>query len=614
MLDQRSANWQVAGLSSRTVLGLLSLAGLVAGVASGWAGANSDVLAHPVATGVARGLFVASAVWVGCYMWARRPSLRFARLVVASGFWFGATTMIASADPSVFALGRVVVALFWVLLLYLFLSFPTGRINERKARWTMSAMVVMTVVLWVPIVLFAHRLPIGGGFVDCRGGACPSNGLMVVSGSATVGNAFSTAANAWAIVILVVGGILVAGRLRGGSRLVRRTLAPPLLAMCALLAVTALRVALSDVGTPGVLQATGWAGRAVAVALPFSFLLGMLMGRLLAGEASRDLLGGLGYEQANAAGTRDVLAHALDDPSLRLAVWLPESRCYVDPAGAEIQIPAEGSGRSIWDVGEDGQPMALIIHDPALDELPNLGDAAAAACRLSLVNARREARLLASIGELRDSRGRVVRAADAERRRIERDLHDGAQQRLVALQLRLAVLFDQDSPDKAVLRQLEAEAEAASDELRALVHGIYPPVLAERGVAEALRVMALAAPIRTQIDAQDVGRLVPEIESTIYFCCHEAVQNAAKHAGIHATVLIHLREHAGVVTFEVRDDGAGFDPTTEPPGSGLSNLRDRVGAAGGELEIYSAPGRGTTIVGSIPAPRGEQHRRSRSGS
>jgi signal transduction histidine kinase len=604
----------VAGLSSRAVLGLLSLAGLIAGVASGWACANSDVLAHPVATGVARGLIVASMVWVGCYMWARRPTLRFARLLVATGFWFGAGTMIASADRSVFALGRVVIAVFWVLLLYLFLSFPTGRIIERKARWAMSAMAVMTVLLWVPIVLFAQRLPVGGAFVDCRGGACPRNGLMVVSGSPTVGDAFATAANVWTVMILIVGAILVAGRLRGGSRLVRRTLAPPLLVMCAILAITALRVALSHTAAPVALQAAGWVVRAVSVALPFSFLLGMLMGRVLAGEASHDLLRGLGYDQANAVGTRDVLAHALDDPSLRLAVWMPESRCYVDPAGVKIQIPAEGSGRSIWEVGEDGQPLALIIHDPALDELPNLGDAAVAACRLSLVNARLEVRLLASIGELRDSRGRVVSAADAERRRIERDLHDGTQQRLVALQLRLAVLFDEGSPDKAIVRQLEAEAEAALDELRALVHGIYPPVLAERGVAEALRVMALTAPIRTQVDAQDVGHLAPEIESMIYFCCHEAVQNAAKHAGIHATVVIGLREHAGGVTFEVRDDGAGFDLTSEPPSSGLSNLRDRVGAVGGDLEIYSAPGRGTTIVGSVPAPPGEQHPLSPSGS
>jgi signal transduction histidine kinase len=582
------------------------LAGVVAGIASGFAVANSHVLAHPIATGVARGLTVASAVWVGCYMGARRPKLRFAGLLIASGFVFGLGTLVASADPRVFALGRIVIALLWALLFYLFLSFPAGRIEGRTAQWAMIAMLVMTALLWVPIVLLAHRLPLGGVFVNCRG-ACPPNGLMVVSGSQAVGDGFSTAADVWNVVILVVGAILVAGRLRGGSRLVRRALAPPLLAMCALLAITALRVALSHAGVAAGVAAAGWAGLAVVVGLPFSFLLGMAIGRLLVGDAVRDLLGDLGHDGASAAGTRDVLARALDDPTLRLAVWLPESRRYVDAEGAAMQIPEDRSEQAIWQVSTDGEPLALIIHDPALDAQPDLAKAAVAACRLSLENARLEARLWASIRELRDSRGRIVSAADAERRRIERDLHDGTQLRLIALRLRLALLFDQGSPDVAVLRQLEAEVEDALDELHALVHGIFPPVLAAQGLVEALKAMALNAPIRTRIDAHDVSRLAPEIESAIYFCCNEAVQNTAKHVGPGATALIRLREHAGRLEFEVRDDGAGFEPKTEPPGSGLTNMRDRVGATGGKLEIQSAPGRGTTILGSFPDPRAEGH-------
>jgi signal transduction histidine kinase len=472
----------------------------------------------------------------------------------------------------------------------------------------MIAMVVMTTVLWVPVVLFAHRLPLGGAFFDCRS-ACPPNGLQVIAGSQAIGDAFSRAANVWDAIILVVGAILVAGRLRGGSHLVRRALAPPLLAMCAILAINALRLALAGVsGAAGLRQAAGWAGRAVVVALPFSFLVGMVMGRLLAGNASRDLLASLSNERASRAGIRDILARALDDPSLILAVWLPESHRYVDAAGAATQIPEEGSGSSSWQVDKDGEPLALIIHDSALDDQPELAKAAVAACRLSLENARLETRLWASVRELRDFRERAVSAADAERRRIERDLHDGTHQRLVALQLKLAVLFDQGVPDKAVLHQLEVEAEATLDELRALTHGIFPPVLAERGVVDALKAMAAVAPLRTRIDAREVGRLSPEIESTIYFCCNEAVQNAAKHGGPQATVLIRLGQEAGRVAFEVRDEGAGFDPRTKPSGGGLTNMRDRVGAAGGELQIYSAPGRGTTIVGSLPVPLTEEHR------
>src|SRR5205823_3764844 len=172
-----------------------------------------------------------------------RANERFAGVVVASGFVFGAGAMIASSDPGVFALGRVVTALLWVLVLFLFLSFPTGRIDERKSEWAMLAMVAMTALLWVPIVLFAHQLPVGGAFVDCRG-ACPPNGLMVISGSQEVGDGFSKAADVWDLVILVVAAILVAGRFRVGSRLIRRALAPALVAMCAILATFALRVTL----------------------------------------------------------------------------------------------------------------------------------------------------------------------------------------------------------------------------------------------------------------------------------------------------------------------------------------------------------------------------------
>jgi signal transduction histidine kinase len=604
VLDHSPATSQADRRFSTATLGLVSLAGVVAGIASGFAVANSDVLTHPIATGVARGLTVASAVSVGCYMAARRANLGFAGLLIAAGFVFGLGALVASTDPRVFALGRIVLALLWVLLFYLFLSFPAGRIEGRAAHRVMITILVMTALLWVPVVLFAHRLPLGGGFLDCRG-ACPPNGLMVLSSSRAVGDGFSTAADVWSVVTLVVTAILVAGRLRGGSRLVRRALAPPLLAMCALLAITALRVALSRAGA-GV-EAAGWAARAVALALPFSFLLGMAQGRLLSGDAARDLLGGLGHDTASAADTRDVLARALDDPTLRLAIWLPESRRYIDAEGATIQISEDRSEQAIWQVSTNGQPLALIIHDPALDAQPDLAKAATNACRVSLENARLEARLWASIRELRDSRERIVSAADAERRRIERDLHDGTQLRLIALQLRLALLLDQGSPDKAILRQLEAEVDEALDELSALVHGIFPPVLAERGLVEALKAMALSAPIRTRIDAQDVGRLAPEIELAIYFCCNEAVQNTAKHAGLDATALIRLREDAGRLEFEVRDDGRGFEPQTKLSRSGLTNMRDRVGAAGGELQIHSAPGRGTTILGSFPHPRAQEH-------
>ena len=219
--------------------------------------------------------------------------------------------------------------------------------------------------------------------------------------------------------------------------------------------------------------------------------------------------------------------------------------------------------------------------------------------------ARKNAQLLR---DLSDSRARLITVADDERRRIERDLHDGAQQRLVALQIRLALLREQIAPTApegaAALRRFEGEIELASEEVRALAHGIYPPQLTERGLAYALRAAARSAPLPTTVRIEHVGRYGPAVESTVYFACMEALQNAAKHAHGASGVTISLTEN-GRLRFEVRDDGPGFAPDEHAhDGSGLANLRDRLAAVGGELEIRSAPGDGTRVAGVIPVRSG----------
>jgi signal transduction histidine kinase len=214
-----------------------------------------------------------------------------------------------------------------------------------------------------------------------------------------------------------------------------------------------------------------------------------------------------------------------------------------------------------------------------------------------------EARVDEQVKELRESRTRVVLAADAERRRIERDLHDGAQQHLIglAVQLRLARDLADSHPEKAkeLLGGLDEEIQATLDGLRDLAHGIYPPLLQDRGLADALAAAALRAPIAARVEARGVGRYPPDVEATVYFCCLEALQNAAKHAG--GGAIVTLRVHAnGGLFFDVADDGAGFDATGARAGVGITNMRDRVGAIGGSLSIDSSPGGGTTVSGSIP--------------
>ena len=222
---------------------------------------------------------------------------------------------------------------------------------------------------------------------------------------------------------------------------------------------------------------------------------------------------------------------------------------------------------------------------------------------MMLENARLEADLRASVADLRASRARLASAADAGRREIERNLHDGAQQRLVALRMRLADVEAQAVPDgelRQSLGELGADAEATIDELRSLAHGVYPAVLVDYGLAPALASVAGGSPSPVHVDVALAVRFAPEIEAAVYFCCVEAIQNAAKHAGPAATVTVRVRADAGRVTFEIRDDGVGFDLDDVHAGQGLTNLHDRVAAVGGDMHVASGHGGGTTVRGDVP--------------
>jgi signal transduction histidine kinase len=207
--------------------------------------------------------------------------------------------------------------------------------------------------------------------------------------------------------------------------------------------------------------------------------------------------------------------------------------------------------------------------------------------------------------ELQASRVRIVAAADAERRRIERDLHDGAQQHLTSLAFTLALaatLAGQNSDLAGLFEDLGAQLEDTAQELRNLVRGIYPPLLRDNGLTAALTDAARLCTLPTTVRAAPLGRYPAGIEAAVYFCCLEALQNACKHAGERATIRLRVREEPGTLTFEVIDDGAGFDITGRRPGAGLRNMTDRVGTFGGCLLVESAPGEGTRVTGAVPVP------------
>lgn len=295
---------------------------------------------------------------------------------------------------------------------------------------------------------------------------------------------------------------------------------------------------------------------------------------------------------------------------------------FSGPAWLAVWLPALLEGRGDGPLGVvpitgAGELLGLIVAERPAGDGPfderdeRVVTEIARQVGFALRNVRLDSQLRASLDQvkrqteqLRASRARVVSAADAERRRIERDLHDGAQQQLIALavNLRLARELGGSDPAQAtsVLEQLGSDLEAALNELRELAHGIYPPLLADRGLAEALSAVAARAPVRTRLETVAIGRYPPPLEATVYFCCLEALQNAGKHAGRAATATLSVRETEGALLFEVSDDGAGFEPSRSESGAGLANMTDRLGAIGGTLRIDSSPGRGTRIAGTIP--------------
>jgi signal transduction histidine kinase len=294
---------------------------------------------------------------------------------------------------------------------------------------------------------------------------------------------------------------------------------------------------------------------------------------------------------------RGKLARALGDPSLIVGYRLQEHDGYVDDAGHVVELPHRGAGRAVTPIDENGERVAVLVHDEGLLSDAHLLEAVAAAARIAVVNAHLQAEARAKAAELEASRRRIVDAGDVERRRLESELRLGPQRRLESVAALLAQAREGAPPgDVEVIAALEGELALAGRELREFAQGIHPAVLTENGLMPTLAALAEHSPIPTRVSGQ-VGRLPAPIEATVFFVCSEGLANAAKHAAASAITVV-VGEASGRVRVEVADDGdGGADPAR---GSGLRGLADRVEALGGELEVESLPGSGTRLVGELP--------------
>jgi signal transduction histidine kinase len=478
-----------------------------------------------------------------------------------------------------------------VLLGYLILSFPFGTLRSKFDRvfLTISGVALMT----TNALAFAA--------LDPRSFGRDYDNPYLVIRDPTFASAAQTIAVLTSIAILTGFLAIFAVRWARASGPARRIMSPVLIPSSALMVAIMAAVILNYSDAPPEIQLASGVTQALARALiPVGFLVGLLRTRM-ARSAIADLVVELGETPAPAR-LRDALANALGDLSLTVAYWSPAGGAYLAADGVPAELPSEGSGRAVTFLERDGQPIAAIIHDPVLLEDPGLVASVASAMRLSVENERLQAEVEAQLGEVRESRARIVAAGDAERKRVERDLHDGAQQRLVSLTLALRLaklkLGDDGDPElRLSLDQASDEARSALAELRELARGIHPQILTEAGLGSAIESLADRSPVNVAVDIATDRRFSPEVEAAAYFVVSEALANVAKYANA-SRALVRTEWQNDELTIEISDDGVGG---AEPgAGGGLRGLADRLSAIDGRLEIVSPTGGGTRLLAHIP--------------
>jgi len=547
-----------------------------------------------------RGATVAVALFVGwgfiaagLFAWDRRPDNSIGTLMVATGFAWLLGLISASNVPVLFTAGVLLNSIYVVTAIHMLLAATHGRGLSRGDRRIVTVAYLLVTVGVLPLYLFVD--PARDGCGDC-----PEN-VILIEHNQTVVDVASAAVNLIGIGLLAAVLITLVRRWRRATRPQRRLYAPVYASGVALMIAVIGQLGAQTAASEGSAAEVLFIISVIPLALvPYLFLASFVRARMAQGGAVGELMSKLSAAP-RAGQVRDALAEALEDPSLELVFWLPARGRYVDASGHDYELPEDDPTRAVTKVERDGECVAAIVHDPTLPQMRGHVEAAGAAAALALDNERLDAELRAKIGELRSSRERMLRIGLEERRRLERDLHDGAQQRLVSMALNLRLARAKLNEDPLAAEQLLASAatelDSALAELRELARGIHPAVLTDRGLATALETLANRAPVPVELGDLPEERLPEAVELAAYFVVAEALTNVAKYSeASHATV--EVERNNGRVVVAVADDGiGGADPGR---GTGLRGLADRLAVLEGRLEVDSAQGHGTTITARIP--------------
>jgi signal transduction histidine kinase len=563
------------------LLWAIVLAGCVAAACTVAVHLTSDRVSQPVVHATLLEWITLPYIFGGLVAWSRRPDSRFGPLMVAAGFGIFLSSLNSANAPLLSTIGSAFDLLAAVFFLHVFLAFPNGKLEWKVER------VLVTVGYVV-----AFGLQLG---VIALGGYGSSNLLQVVPRPDMALTAQRVQLVAISALCLAAIGVLAARR-RGAGRPLRRSLA--LLIDCFALGLVMIAVLfMSHFFNGPAIEPIRWATFAVIGLAPIAFLIALLHARLVR-SALGDLLVELRADPAP-ADLRDGLARALRDPSLTLGYWLPDFQSYVDVDGRSIKLPTEGDSRSLTPIERDGVRVAVLLHDPALDDEPELLVAVTAAAGIALENGRLHAELRARLEELKGSRARIIDAGQKERQRLERNLHDGAQQRLIALSLGLGQLEERlhDHDARAQLERARRELGASLEELRDVAHGIHPAVVSGHGLEIALEQLVARAPLPVRLSVEVKGRLPERVEVAAFYLVSESLANIGKHADA-TSASVEVSHTNGEVVVEIVDDGIGGADTER--GTGLRGLADRVEALEGRLRVWSPAGAGTRLRAEIP--------------
>jgi signal transduction histidine kinase len=578
----RSTDAGVIGSPKASVLFAIALAGIAAVACSVALALTSDHIVDPELQAVLYNWMTLPFVLGGVIAWSRRPDSRFGPLMIATGFSLFISNLQWSSASLPYTVGLAFDLLPLALLLHVFLAYPSGRLEQRIERAVIGCAYAAAVGLQLA------KMVLGAGG--------PDNALALVTESSLTTTVQDVQLVAMIGLALAAVGLLVARRLRSG-RPFRRAAALLVDSFAVALVMVALLLLAGLLEWPAFETIRRVTFVTIGLA-PVAFLIGLLGARL-----ARSDLGDLFVElRADPAPTdlEDALGRALRDPSLRLAYWLPQFGSWADLEGKPVELPGENGGREMTVISSNGDEMAALVHDSALREEREMLEAVTAAAGIALENGRLQAELKARLDELNGSRGRVLEAGRKERQRLERNLHDGAQQRLIALSLdlgRLEERLDADPGARARLREARREISHSLDELRDVARGLHPAVLSGHGLAVALESLAAqtSVPVRLTVDLEE--RCPEPVEVAAYYVVSESLANVGKHARA-SSATVDVCRVDGQVVVEIVDDGVGGADTER--GSGLRGLADRVEALGGRLRVWTPRGEGTRVRAEIP--------------